>query len=146
MIGSSPKFEFEEREGASVIVRKAELGSFNDKEAKPANIELHIGQRPVVAVGNSDGDLAMLTYAADRDGPSLAILVHHDDQEREYDYDKGTEKALEVAKRRNWTVPSSRCSRPCVGIGRLDSIFSTGTSNACSTPPTTSAGRSIQRR
>ena len=60
----------------------------------------------MIAVGNSDGDLAMLTYAADRHGSSLSILVHHDDRAREYDYDKGTEKALEVAGQRDWTVVS----------------------------------------
>jgi hypothetical protein len=107
-VGSSPRFVFQPGPDGSKVIREAELGSFNDKEAKPANIELHIGQRPVMAVGNSDGDLAMMTYAADREGPSLSVLVHHDDDDREYSYTRGTEDALKVAKERGWAVVSMR--------------------------------------
>ena len=51
-----------------------------------------------MAVGNSDGDLAMLQFTDDKKGPALMVLVHHDDPDREYDYDRGTEKALKVAQ------------------------------------------------
>ena len=44
------------------------------KEEKPENIALVIGKRPVIAVGNSNGDLQMLEYTDDRKGPSLQIL------------------------------------------------------------------------
>jgi len=65
-----------------------ELGCFNDHEAKVANIGLRIGQRPILAFGNSDGDLAMLRFVAAGAGPRLALLVHHDDADREFAYDR----------------------------------------------------------
>ena len=43
-------------------MKLAELDSFDDRDAKPQNIGLHIGRRPILAFGNSDGDLAMLRY------------------------------------------------------------------------------------
>lgn len=70
------------------------------------NIELHIGKIPVIAVGNSDGDLQMLSFVDDnnQDGQGLMILIHHDDAVREYAYDKGAENVLNEAQNRNWTV------------------------------------------
>ena len=55
---------------------------------KPANIGLHIGRRPILAFGNSDGDLAMLRYTKTGPGARLALLIHHDDAEREVAYDR----------------------------------------------------------
>jgi phosphoserine phosphatase len=108
VIGSSLKYEFRETDPGSEIYRLPELGSFDDKEVKPANIQLHIGRRPILAVGNSDGDIQMMQYATDGSGPRLSLLLHHDDAEREYDYDHGTERALEMAANRGWTVVSVR--------------------------------------
>lgn len=78
------------------------------KEEKPENIALVIGKRPVIAVGNSNGDLQMLEYTDDRKGPSLQILIHHDDATREYRYDDGAVKALQVAAKRKWMVVSMK--------------------------------------
>ena len=78
------------------------------KEEKPENIALVIGKRPVIAVGNSNGDLQMLEYTDDRLGPSLQILIHHDDAKREYAYDDGAGQALQVAAKRKWTVVSMK--------------------------------------
>jgi phosphoserine phosphatase len=78
------------------------------KEEKPENIALFIGKRPVIAVGNSNGDLQMLEYTDDRKGPSLQILIHHDDAPREYRYDDGAMQALQVAAKRKWTVVSMK--------------------------------------
>ena len=65
---------------------------------------------PILAAGNSDGDLQMLTYADDNNkvGKSLEILVHHDVGTREYSHDKGTENVLQKAKDRNWDVVSMK--------------------------------------
>jgi phosphoserine phosphatase len=79
VIGSSVKTRFEVRDGRGVLLKLAELGSFDDREVKPQNIQLHIGRRPILAFGNSDGDLAMLRYVKSGDGPRLALLLHHDD-------------------------------------------------------------------
>ena len=73
---------------------------------KPANIQLHIGRRPILAVGNSDGDLEMLQYARAGQRPFLALLLHHDDAEREYDYLTGAEEVMAVAAQSPWVVVS----------------------------------------
>ena len=39
---------------------------------------------------------------------SLQLLVHHDDAEREYAYDGGTEKALQLAAQEDWIVVSMK--------------------------------------
>lgn len=88
VIGSRVKYAFEMRDGRAEIVKLAELGSFDDREVKPANIALQIGRRPILAFGNSDGDLAMLRYVLTGDGPRLGLLLHHDDAAREFAYDR----------------------------------------------------------
>jgi phosphoserine phosphatase len=70
------------------LVKQAALRSFNDREEKVHNIYRHIGRRPILAVGNSDGDLAMLRYTAGDQGRYLPLLLHHDDAEREDAYDR----------------------------------------------------------
>ena len=71
-----------------MLMKAPELNSFDDREVKPANIGLHIGRRPLLAFGNSDGDLAMLRYTRTGPGARLALLIHHDDDERETAYDR----------------------------------------------------------
>lgn len=88
VIGSSLKTRFEILEGRVQLMRTAELGSFDDREVKVQNIGLHIGRRPILAFGNSDGDLAMLRYTKTGPGARLALLLHHDDAEREMAYDR----------------------------------------------------------
>lgn len=88
VVGSSLKTKFEPN-GTSVSLRKiCKLNSFDDREEKVVNIGLHIGRRPILTFGNSDGDLAMLRYTKAGDGPRLALLLHHDDAEREFAYDR----------------------------------------------------------
>lgn len=88
VIGSSDQLRFEMHEGKPVLVKQPELKSYDDREEKVVNIALHIGRRPILAVGNSDGDLAMLQYTMAGTGARLALLLHHDDAEREYAYDR----------------------------------------------------------
>ena len=88
VIGSSAKLRYELHDGRAVLMKAPELNSFDDREAKPANIGLHIGRRPLLAFGNSDGDLAMMRYAKSGPGARLALLIHHDDGEREVAYDR----------------------------------------------------------
>ena len=75
---------------------------------KPLHIHRATGRRPVLAAGNSDGDIHMLKYAAGHPGLNLSLLVHHDDAEREYAYDGGAEQALELAAKEGWTVVSMK--------------------------------------
>src|SRR5262245_50990760 len=109
VIGSSVKTKFELRDGKPVLVKLPEVGSVDDGPGKPVNIELHIGRRPILAFGNSDGDLQMLQWTAAGTGPHLCALVHHTDAEREWAYDREShigklDKALDQAKQDGWTV------------------------------------------
>jgi phosphoserine phosphatase len=88
VVGSSVKTRFEMRDDRGEILKLADLNSFDDREVKPANISLHIGRRPILAFGNSDGDLAMLRYCKTGPGPRLALILHHDDAGREFAYDR----------------------------------------------------------
>lgn len=88
VIGSSVRLRFETGEVPADLVRLAELDSFNDRQVKPANISLHIGRRPILCFGNSDGDLAMLRYTLSGPGARLGLLLHHDDADREFAYDR----------------------------------------------------------
>ncbi len=107
VIGTRWKLKYgDTADGASVVMRLPEIESFNNETTKVTNIEALIGGRPLLAVGNSDGDLAMLTYTDDRVGPSLDILVHHDDAAREYQYDAGAQEILQTAFAREWVVVS----------------------------------------
>ncbi len=113
VIGSNLTSRFEIRDGKGVLVAQPTLGGVDDGPGKPANIDLRIGRAPLVAVGNSDGDLQMLQYSASSVRPNLQILVHHDDAAREYAYDRqsriGTlDKALDEALARGWTVVSMK--------------------------------------
>ena len=88
VIGSSARLRFEIQGDRAVLMKATELDSFDDREAKPQNIGLHIGRRPILAFGNSDGDLAMMRYTKGGPGQRLALLLHHDDDKREVAYDR----------------------------------------------------------
>ena len=51
------------------------------------NIQRELGRRPIFAAGNTAGDREMLEYALASEGPSMALLVDHDDADREYAYE-----------------------------------------------------------
>jgi phosphoserine phosphatase len=106
VIGTRWKLQYDAK--ANVVMRLPELESFNNEETKVTNIEALIGARPLVAVGNSDGDAAMMTYTDERPGESLEVLVYHDDAAREYQYDAGAKRVLEEAFARKWVVVSIR--------------------------------------
>jgi hypothetical protein len=90
------------------IIRQEGLGFLDDGPQKPIQIWSHVGRRPLVAGGNSNGDIPMLEFAQHQDKPSLRLLVLHDDAEREFAYTSGAEKALAEADKRDWTVVSMK--------------------------------------
>jgi phosphoserine phosphatase len=108
VIGSTPEYEYKETAQGGYLVRKSNVDILNDKAAKAENIQLHIGRRPILVAGNSDGDLAMMGLASDGKNPFLNLLIHHDDPEREYRYDDNTAKGIEVARARSWTIVSMK--------------------------------------
>ena len=90
VVGTSVKTRYELRDGRGVLMQLPEIDLVDDGPGKPVGINKYIGRRPVIAVGNSDGDLEMLQYTTTGDGPSLGVYIHHDDAEREYAYDRGS--------------------------------------------------------
>jgi len=109
IIGSSIKTKFEIRDGQPVLVRLPELNFVDDKAGKPVGIQMHIGRRPIIAAGNSDGDLQMLQWTAAGSGRRFCLYVHHTDAEREWAYDRNSsigrlDKGLDEAKAKGWTV------------------------------------------
>lgn len=74
------------KDGKPFLTKEPRL-LLNDNDAgKPEGIHLMIGRRPVAAFGNSTGDRQMLEYTKAGAGARLAMLVLHDDAEREYAY------------------------------------------------------------
>jgi haloacid dehalogenase-like hydrolase len=113
VIGSSIKTRFQVRDGKPVLVRLPELNFIDDKTGKPEGINSHIGRRPIAAFGNSDGDLQMLDWTTSGTGPRLGMIIHHDDGEREFAYDRKSpfgklDHALDEAPQRGWMVVSMK--------------------------------------
>ena len=111
VIGSSVVTRYEVRDGRGVLVMQPEMHLVDDGPGKPVGINHFIGQRPIIAVGNSDGDFEMLEYITTGDGPRLGVIIHHDDAEREYAYDRQStfgrlDRGLDEAQARGWVVVS----------------------------------------
>jgi phosphoserine phosphatase len=101
------------RDGEPVLVRTGAIhGVANEGAAKVTHIQRQLGRRPVFAAGNSGGDREMLEWALAGDGPSLALLVDHDDDVREHRYVSSAETVTEpepitaVGERLGWTIVS----------------------------------------
>lgn len=113
VIGSSIKAQYQVRDGKPVIIKRPELNFIDDKGGKPVAIHHHIGRRPVFAAGNSDGDFEMLEWTTAGQGPRFALIVRHDDAEREWAYDRESHigrlaRGLDEAPKRGWTVVSMK--------------------------------------
>ena len=106
VIGSSNALRYEESEEGGRIVYVDQPDVFDDGPIKPVRIWSRIGRRPIVAGGNSNGDVPMLQYAGGPERPALRLLLLHDDAEREFDYTDGAETSLERADAAGWTVVS----------------------------------------
>ena len=117
VLGTQASYDFvRDTDGRAGLIRNADLvaADANEGAAKAINIQRALGRRPIFAAGNSPGDGEMLDYAMAADGPTLALLVDHDDAEREYAYEgeaatfETTGSFLEVATAHGWTVASIR--------------------------------------
>jgi hypothetical protein len=94
-------------------VRLPEVEFVDDKAGKPVGINKFIGRRPIAAFGNSDGDLQMLQWVTSGPGRRFGLIVHHDDAEREYAYDRDSHvgrlaAALDAAPTNGWVVVSMK--------------------------------------
>jgi len=109
VVGSNLKLSWEYRDGIPELVRQAGLVEpYCDGPGKPINIQLHVGRPPILACGNTDGDVPMMEFAAASGKPYLNLLVKHDDDEREYDSNASAKIAQKVAKKRGWSVISMK--------------------------------------
>ena len=111
IVGSQQEVKFEMKDGKPVLTREAKFAFVDDGPGKPVGIYRHIGKRPILAFGNSDGDLQMLQVTTAGEGRRLALIVHHDDAQREFAYDREShvgklDKALDAAPANHWLVVS----------------------------------------
>ena len=110
VIGSVGETEFRIGDAGPELIKSAKVAVVDDGPQKPSSIHRHVGQRPIVAAGNTDGDLAMLQWTAASPYRTLELVVRHTDGDREYAYDhdpilgSGTGQILAAAKEHNWTV------------------------------------------
>ncbi|OBY49155.1 HAD family phosphatase [Pseudomonas sp. AU12215] len=109
VIGTTLGSRFEDRDGKLSIQRLPKLVHNDDGPGKPESIDSIIGRRPILAFGNSDGDLQMLQWTTAGKGLRFAGLVHHTDARREWAYDRESkvgrlDKALDEAKSKDWVA------------------------------------------
>jgi phosphoglycolate phosphatase-like HAD superfamily hydrolase len=110
VVGSSGVVKFQTgSDGRPALVKEAEVEFVDDGPGKPVGINRFIGRRPLMAFGNSDGDLQMLQWTTAGDGPRFGLIVHHTDAAREWAYDREShigrlDKALDEAEANGWTV------------------------------------------
>lgn len=115
VVGSAggTKFGYD-KSGKPRLTKEPKLLLNDDSAGKPEGIHLMIGRRPYAAFGNSIGDKQMLEYTQAGDGARLMMLVHHDDDKREYAYGPKskvgtfTDALMGEAKKKSWTVISMK--------------------------------------
>ena len=108
IIGTSAGLRYRGDDTGGSVVYQAKLDGFDDGPMKPVRIWSRIGRRPVVAAGNSNGDIPMLRYAGRPSRPGLRLLILHDDADREFSYTAGAETSIERARAQDWTVVSMK--------------------------------------
>nr|WP_202626884.1 HAD family hydrolase [Steroidobacter agaridevorans] len=111
VIGSSAATKFVPvgTDGKPALIKEPHVEFIDDGIGKPSGINRFIGRRPLLAFGNSDGDLPMLQWTAGGAGPRFVALIHHTDADREFAYDRQSavgklDKALDEAQRQQWLI------------------------------------------
>ncbi|MFT4959646.1 MAG: phosphoserine phosphatase [Paracoccaceae bacterium] len=109
VIGSRVATEYQIVDGKPALVRMPKIDFIDDKEGKPVGIMQGIGRRPILAFGNSDGDMQMIEFTTAGDGLRLGLYLHHTDAEREYAYDREghvgvLDKAWDRAADEGWII------------------------------------------
>jgi phosphoserine phosphatase len=108
VIGSAIALEYVSGDRGGTIMRRAEADYLDDGPQKPVRIWSRTGRRPVLAVGNSNGDVPMLEFSQHPDKPSLRLLLLHDDDQSEFGYTSGAEQALDRAGQDGWVIVSMK--------------------------------------
>ena len=97
VIGSAPEWTY--RDGR-LIRENALRGEVALGPGKPSHLFARTGRLPRFAAGNGDVDIEMLDVA------DFALVLVHDDDEREHAYTSGAERILAVGTERGWTMSS----------------------------------------
>jgi phosphoglycolate phosphatase-like HAD superfamily hydrolase len=113
VVGSEGTTTYAVTDGTPTLMKEGGVSFLDDKAGKPVGIMRHIGQRPIFAGGNSDGDFQMLEWITAGDGPRFGMLVHHTDAAREFAYDREghigvLKRGLDEAAARGWVVVSMK--------------------------------------
>jgi phosphoserine phosphatase len=109
VIGTLFKGEFTQEDSSFYVSLKPEVFHNDDKEGKPIGVYQFIGKKPILAFGNSDGDLQMLQWTSTNTLPNLSLILHHTDSVREYAYDREShigklDKALTEGEQKGWVI------------------------------------------
>ena len=112
VIGSASSFSYTSNTDGGTITHQPAADYLDDGPEKPIRIWSRTGRRPLLAAGNSNGDVPMLEFTHHAEHPTLRLLVLHDDPDREFDYTTGAEQALQRAATDGWTVVSIRTTGP----------------------------------
>ncbi|MCA8884327.1 MAG: haloacid dehalogenase-like hydrolase [Rhodobacteraceae bacterium] len=109
VIGSVGESAYELVDGVPTLVKKPGIAFIDDKEGKPVGIDRGIGKRPILAVGNSDGDFQMLEWTTASAGARLGVLIHHTDADRAFAYDRDSAvgslaRGLDEGPDRGWVI------------------------------------------
>jgi phosphoglycolate phosphatase-like HAD superfamily hydrolase len=99
VIGTAAEYSYTD---GKIVRGEHVLGSLDVGPGKPEHIFAQTGRLPVFAGGNADVDIEMLSAS------KFALLVKHDDEQREFAYTNGAEKSLTKAKELGWTVASMK--------------------------------------
>ena len=125
VVGSSGVVTFQiDAAGKASLKKTPKIEFVDDGPGKPVGINRFIGRRPILAFGNSDGDLQMLQWTTAGSGARFAGIVHHTDAEREYAYDRPSkigqlDKAWDEAAAKGWTVVDMKQDWKAVFADRL---------------------------
>ena len=101
VIGSEGDTSYDIKDGSPVLWKQGGISFIDDSVGKPVGIERAIGQRPIFAAGNSDGDFQMLEWTTSGEGPRFGLIVHHTDAEREFAYDRDSDIGKLACPRRS---------------------------------------------
>lgn len=129
VVGSAGHTKYSDK---GILIKEPMLLLNDDFAGKPEGIHFMIGKRPYAAFGNSIGDKDMLEYTKSGKGTRLAMLVLHDDAEREYAYGPATglpdtkigtfsQELYEKAQKDGWIVISMKNDWSQIFYERTDS-------------------------
>ncbi len=91
------------------LVRDSKVMIIDNVMGKAIQISQEIGQKPVLAFGNSSGDFSMFTYTTYQNKyPAKAFCVVPDDDKREYAFAKKTQDLTKKCEENSWHVISMK--------------------------------------